>query len=50
MKHQLDGQELNWSKYLISDTVKEKKKVKSQTFRYLATEYGSLKSIADFSW
>jgi adenylate kinase family enzyme len=43
--HQLDGQGQSIKVSEISDT-DWKEKVKSETFEYLATEYGSLKSIA----
>ena len=43
--HQLDGQGQLKQVSEISDT-DWKEKVKSETFEYLATEYGSLKSIA----
>ncbi len=45
--HQLDGQG-HCARYLKFQ-IRIKEKVKSETFEYLATEYGSLKSIADFS-
>ncbi len=45
MKHQLDGQ-LMKQVSKISDTDWKKKVIKSETFEYLAAEYGGLKSIA----
>ncbi len=48
--HQLDGQGLFWS-ISVNFRYGIWKKVKSEMFEYLATDGGSLKSIAfDFSW
>ncbi len=44
MKHQLDDKDT--SKYLKFQIRIGKKKLNLETFEYLATEYGSLKSIA----